>query len=330
MAMSWKKPPPVVVIGGTETFLRSRELQRAVLVTAREGWEIVWARAESDVTSALTMAGTFGTSVLCVAPVSEVSPETVQEAQARPIARTCLLLVCDGLLDEKKYPVLTLVPGGFQVAHNQPTTRKGLEDLAVRFAVTEAGSLLGNKEALSTKLAEALVTAVGAGDLGVLRFELSKMSAMARHENKTSIELAHVKALVKVSSEIDMEPLREALRMRDATRLARALERIRKNSPQDPVMLLLRAKGGPADLSLRWLQVALLLRNGATPPEIAMRTDTPEWIVTRDLVPGARAWGVRRLRELVGGLSQVDRGVLSGCPSPWIACESALMLGCLN
>ena len=127
---------------------------------------------------------------------------------------------------------------------------------------------------------------------------------------------------------MDIEPLREGLRLRNAKKVAEAMDRIRRTSPTDPVMLLLRGKGGPADLILTWLRCVLLMKKGAGEGEIAARLGVPEWAVSRDLIPAARRWDVKTLRWLVGELARVDRGVLRGSPSPWVACETALLLGC--
>ena len=44
--------------------------------------------------------------------------------------------------------------------------------------------------------------------------------------------------------------------------MAKALSRMHRKAASDPTMLLLRARGGPADLAYRWLQAAMLLERG--------------------------------------------------------------------
>jgi DNA polymerase III delta subunit len=326
--MSWKNPPPVVAIGGTETFLVSREIRKAILVTERSGRRVVRAGDDAEAVDNLTMADTFGDACLIIIPGNEVSSATVKDIQEHQPAKTGIIIHVDGALDEKKCPALREVHGAYQVQHNTPKDRKGKRTLALRFARAESASLLGgNKDALDSKLAEALIGAIGT-DLGVISFEIAKMAAFARAQGSNIISVDHVRALLRPSSEIDMSPLREALKNKNATKVAAALDRIRRTSGSDPVMLLLRARGGPADLALKWLRTAVLLESGASVEEIAMRTDTPEWATKRDLIPAAKRWGVSPLRNLVNALSRVDRGVLLGAPSPWVSCESALLLGC--
>src|SRR3990167_1016678 len=115
MGMSWRKPPPVVAIGGTETFLRDREVRRAVTIAYQERKNVVWASQDEEVMEALTVSRTFGEASLIVVPGDVVSTETIQEA--KNTASSCVLVVIDGPLDEKKLPILSEIPGGYQAEH---------------------------------------------------------------------------------------------------------------------------------------------------------------------------------------------------------------------
>lgn len=327
--MSWINPPPVVVIGGTEPTLVSREIRNAVLTTEKSGRRVVRADTDSEAVDAMTMADTFGDACLILISIDQVSVETVREMKASQPFRTGLLIYSDKALNEKAFPVLAEVHSGFQVQHNIPSSKKDQLKMASRFARAEAASLLGNKKALEGDLADALVKGVGT-DLGTLAFEIAKMAALVRSEGGDEIKLPHVKALIRGSAGIDMESVRAALGARDQVKMAAALDRIRRNAPTDPVMLLLRAKGGPADLALTWLRASLLLEKGASVEEVASRIGVPEWATKRDVLPAVKRWGTAALRDLVQNLSRVDRGVLQGSPSPWVSCESALLLGCVG
>ena len=325
--LTWKNPPAVVAVGGTETFLVGREVRNAALVTERSGRRTVWADSDSEVIDNITVADTFGDACLIIVSADKVEADSVREIQENQPDKTGLLVHFPGKLDEKKYPFLEEIHAGFHVEHNAPTKKKDKVALAVRFARAEADNLLGAKGVLDPKLAQALVGAVGT-DLGTIAFELSKMAALARHEGSKAITVPYVKSLLRPSSEIDMQPLRDAMMARDRKRVASALDRIRRTAPSDPVMLLLRGRGAPGDLALKWLRAAVLLEQGASADEIAARTGTPEWATKRDVIPAARRWGASRLRDLVKRFARADRGVLRGDPSPWVSLESALLLGC--
>lgn len=325
---SWKNPPPAVIVAGNEHFLREREVRKAVLTAARLKRQVVWATTDGEVVDSLTMAVTFGEAMLVVAPLKEVEPSTIKEAVANPAPDTCVLLVYDGPLTDSGIPAAAEVNESFKVQFLVPKKRKDLHDQAVKFLKNEAEALLDNESALDTKLAEAIVKAAGS-DIGTLAHEILKIAAYVRAKKQRVIEPEHVRALLRVSTEVDLEPLRDALRNRNGSKVAQEMDRLRRNADKDPLMLLLRAKGGVADLAMSWYRTALLLERGATPSEIAGRMGVPEWIVDKDLVPAARRWGANRLRDLIENLAIADRGVQLGAPSPIASCEAALLLGCL-
>jgi DNA polymerase III delta subunit len=324
--MSWKKPPAVVVIGGTQAYLREREVRNALLVSARNGKAVVQAKDLAEAVDAYSAAATFGEASLIVLDAGQAEPSVVEQMISEPAPGSCLLLVVPGALEEKKYPALGLVHAAYQLEHKEPTNKKGRRQLALRFAASEADRLLGEKKTMAPKLIEALVNNVGV-DLGVLAFEISKMAALARARGKQEIGLEEVRDMIRGSSDLDLSALREALKARNATRVAAEMDKLRRKAADPPVMLLLRSKGGVSDLAMSWLTCALMLEQGASEVEIAMRLGQPEWAVSRDVVPAAKRWGKKRLRALLTELSRVDRGVLLGSPNPWAALESALLIG---
>lgn len=326
--MSWRSPPACVILGGDEALLCSREIQRAILVTQQARRPVIRADSEAEVVDALTSASTFGESCLIVCPLEKVTVETVRDVIANPPPNTCLLLTHEGGLDEKKFPAIAEVHGGYRLSHMKPTSKKGLKSLAARFARKEAEDLLGAKDALDEKLADAFVARVGT-ELGVVAFEIQKAAAYARFEGVKAITPAHIRSLIRVSTELDLGPLREALRNRDSGKLASALARIQESSGQESVMLMLRGKGGPADLVTSWLRVALFMKKGGVQADIAQRLGLQDWSVP-DAMVAINNWKVQELRDLVRDLARVDLGVLRGAPSPWCALQSSLLLACVR
>ena len=324
---SWKNPPTAVVIAGNQHFLREREIRKAILGAAAQKRSIIWADNDADVVDALTMAATFGDTVLVIVPAKKVDAATVKDLIEEPLPQSCLLLTHDGPLSDKGLEAVEEVSGAFQLQMLVPAKRKDRKSFALKFVKKEADDLLGAKKTLDPRLAEALVRAVGT-DVGILAHELVKMAALARARGSTTIKPEYVKSLVRASTDTDLDPLRAALRARNGAKVALEMDRIRRNSAKDPLMLILRSKGGVADLSLKWLRTAHLLRKGADASEIAARMGTAAWIVERDLIPAAKRWGVTRLRRLVEDIAHADLGVMLGAPSPMVSCEAALLLGC--
>ena len=109
--------------------------------------------------------------------------------------------------------------------------------------------------------------------------------------------------------------------------MMKALDRLKAGVSGDPVMLLLRAKGAPGKLVPLWLQICFLLKGGATEEEISHRLNIPSWAVKGE-ISSAQKWGIDRLSKLMVSLAKVERGVLSGAPSPWVSCVSTLVNSC--
>lgn len=325
MAISWKNPPPVVVIGGTEDFLVRREIKSALLTAQTSGLRTEYASTDSDVVDILTAAGTFGDPCLIHVNIKDIEPETVKELKANPIDRTGLLLECEGEISSKKYPILDGIHGAFIREHKRPEKQGERVKLGVRFLMHECSTLLGNKEALSEKLAEAIVKVVGV-ELGVLAFEALKFCSYAKHHELTEITSAIVMSLLRQSDDLDLESLRLALKTRDPGKLALSLYRIKqKSGSTDPTMLLLRGRGGPADLAFQWLLVKKLKTSGKTTTEISSRTGISEWILKQDIIPTIQNWSEQKIKKLLFDLSDCERSIFIGGPSPWIACETALL-----
>ena len=327
--MSWKNPPPVVIIGGSEHYLREREIRNAVLHSARAGQSIVWADSDNEVVDALTMASTFGDSSLIIVPAKEVSDETVQQQLDEQAPKTCILLTHVGFYDEKRLPVIEKIHSSFRIRHLLPSKKRDKEKFALAFVKAESKRLMGGRKAIDTSLAEAVVRAAGT-DVGTLAHELLKITLLAKARGASELSVEHVREMIRATSEIDIDPLRQALRARNGPRVAREMDRIRRNAGdvRKALMFILRGKGSASDLAIRWLRAALLLEKGASLPEMADRFSLPDWMVERDLIPGARRWGAPRLRELISNLARADRAIQLGAPSPWLACESALLIGC--
>ena len=328
MKLSWDKPPSVMVAEGDEHFLRRRWLQHATLGAYRAGYEVIDAGSDGEVIDALMMAETFGQATLIRVDAAAVEASTVKERLARKgPSKTCILMEVSGSVSEKKHPAVSLVQKKHRFTYVIPARKQDQEARARKFLTMEAHRLTGNQEALPANLSKAMVRAIGT-DLGVLSYEMGKVTALARFKGSTQIEVADVTALIRGKAGAEMQPIRDALAAADAKMMAKALSKMHRKAASDPTMLLLRARGGPADLAYRWLQAAMLLERGTSTQQIVSRLGSPSWVTERTTIPAAKKWGTRNLVALVRDLSHTDRGLLRGIPAPWVACEAALLKGC--
>lgn len=326
IAWSSKGVPPVMLVSGENDFLRRRYVKHIVDQAHTHKHQITFAGSDADVREAMTSFMVVEPTLVVVS-VSDVQDSTVANHLKSPEPNVGILLVCETSSDEKKYPVVARVPVGFCMNFPMPEKKTDLEKQAVQFAQHEADRLLGKKGALDIKLAEAIVRAVGV-DLGLVSFEILKMALLAKQSQRTDIDLEIVRGAIRGAREAEMQPVRDALMQGDAQAMAKALQKISAQSDSDPTMLLLRAKGGPADLAYQWLQASFLMQKGMDAKAISAALGAPEWAVSRDVIPTVKRWKHENLRKLVEGLSMVDRGLLLGIPAPWVACQAVLLSSC--
>lgn len=325
---TWANPRRLVGISGSETFLWNRELQVACREASKAGRRVIWVE-DSDPTpqveDALGCAGTFGESVFVVVRHgAKVSLEVAQAHGADEDSTSTLLLLHDG--DLKKKPLVFEDPSMLHLAISRPGTRRERRKLAVRFAGYEAARLLPGST-LDPKLAEGFVKIAGS-DLGVISQELLKAASLAKAQGSSEIQLSHIRDTIRVSAEMDLQPLAQALVVASPEKTIKALHRIKDAVSGDPLMLLLRGRGGPGHLALEWLAASYLLEKRVDSAGIAGRLGVPRWAVERDVIPAARRWGTCNLRWLVHGLSEVEGAVLRGSTTPWVALVAVLAGGC--
>lgn len=326
MKKGWGNPPPVVVVGGSESYLRDRELRKAVLAAVATGRDVVECGPNDDPMQTVSYAGTFGMPTLVVVPASQVKASDVAKHMAVKESPITLLLKVDGELDEKKFPSIAPVHGAHRISFSKPKTRKAQIKAAVNFARKEADASMQSKDVLPLRLAEALVNAVGT-DLGVVSNEVLKFCTLARARGVSPINVDLLKATLHRPSGVDLGPVRNALAASDPVAMMKALDRLKAGVSGDPVMLLLRASGAPGKLVPLWIQICFLLKGGSTSEEISHRLNIPSWSVQKE-VSAAKRWGSSRLSKLMVSLAKVEEGVLSGAPSPWVSCVSALVDSC--
>jgi DNA polymerase III delta subunit len=329
MNISWDKPPLVMAIAGDERFLRRRWLHHAALGAFQAGYEVVHAGSDGEVIAALSMTAAFGQPTLILVDGDKVDLETVKTHLADKPKQVCIIMEVSGEVNPKIHPAVALVKKKCLVNYSIPARKTDKESRAAKFLQMEAHRLMSSPEVLTDKLAFAMVGVLGV-DLGVLAHEVGKVTALVRSQGGQQITARDVKAVVRGHLGVEMQPLRDALAFGHTKKVAKALAGIRRKSASDPTMLLLRSRGGPADLAYQWLQVSILLKRGKTSAEIATLVGSPSWRVERSLIPAAKRWGTRNLVRLVRDLAHADRGVFKGVPSPWVACEAALLRGCCS
>lgn len=317
--MKWGNPYPISVVAGTEYFLREREIQRGLLAGSRK-FKIQKATNDGEVVDSMTMVATFGEPTLVLVDSGNVEVETLQGHHLSPSPNFKILVRHAKALDT--FPFAKELHAAHSIEYNTPTTRRKCVDLAVRFCMAESKKL--SSEPMPKKLAAALVHAAG-HDLGTLNFEMSKAMAYARFMNHPTLNAQTLRLTLRPTSDLNLVGLKEALVYRNQKKILQSLGKMRDSQAESPVMILLRAKAGPVSLALEWVEVGTLLKKGVSVGEIALRTNIPEWKLTKEVIPASKRWGVQNLKELIQDLGRIEMQVFTGGPSPWTACVSAIM-----
>lgn len=323
---SWANPHPLMFVGGSEDYLVVREVGRARAAARTFGRRVVRASSASEVRDAADESDTFGQPVLLLVEGATTLPVAVVEEFAKRADNTATLVVVhEGEVNPDKFPCPPVLPL-YRLVFNRPSSRKDREKAAHKFVVEE---VVRAKMTVSEQVVEALVSLVG-DDLGTLSQEVLKATTLARARGVTTLDAKLFGSVLRPAAEVDLRPVTAALAARDPVGLTKSLHRLRTASEGsgDPLMLVLKAKGGPADQALSWLQVAYLLDSGATVEEISSRLSAPKWAVEKDLVPTAKRWGTAALSRLVADLARAEAAVLRGAPSPWNALVASLLLSC--
>jgi hypothetical protein len=325
-AKSWANPHPLMFVGGSEDYLVSREVGRARAAARTFGRRVVRASSASEARDAADESDTFGQPVLLLVEGATTLPmAVVEEFATRTDNAATLVVVHEGEVNPDKFPCPPVLPL-YRLVFNRPASRKDRESAARKFVGEEVARA---KMTVPEQVVEALVSLVG-DDLGMLAQEVLKATTLARARNLTVLDAKLFGSVLRPAAEVDLRPVTAALAVRDAVGLTKSLHRLRTASEGsgDPLMLVLKAKGGPADQALAWLQVAHLLDSGVTVEEISSRLSAPKWVVEKDLVPVAKRWGVAALSRLVADLARAEGAVLRGAPSPWNVLVSSLLIAC--
>jgi len=321
---SWANPAPFVLVGGSEDFLVRRERLRAFKAAHTFGRHVLVGCNQSEIEDTINECDTFGTQALIWLEDPKLADGIFEEFSARKDNNVCIVLSSNESLDPAKLSApYSYVPDAYRIFYNRPSSRRDRERAAVKFATQEAAR---NKIELPENVAEALVSLIG-DDLGVVSFELEKAFTLARARKLSEVSAALVRETIRPSTEVDLRPLMGALVQMDPVGISKALVRL----PGPEVLpLLLRGKGGPADVSLVWLQAAELMAQGSGPEEISSRLNQPKWAVEKEILPAAKRWGKPRLLRLVVSLSKVESALFRGAPSAWNLLSSSLISSALS
>lgn len=324
MSITWKNPPSIVVMGGSEQFLVQREVRHAKLQCFRNGLRTELVHTDNEVVDILTASATFGGKCLICIDVENLTPETVKDVVDNPVNGVCVLVVCSGELPVKKCKWLKDLPKRHIKEHNIPSRKSDKVKVAKRFLSYECDRLLGKKDTIPNNLVKAVVDVVGV-DLGLLSFEALKYSSYVTHNHLRTITPDVVMGLIKQSDDLDLDSVRTSLKNKNKKELCKSLYKITVKSSTDPTMLMLRGRGGPLDILYSLLLVKQSVAKKRSADEIASRLGIPLWSLQKDLINVSRKWDTKTLKNILFELADLETSLLKGCPNSWVAFQTILL-----
>jgi len=327
--MNWKRPPPVVVLSGSEHFLRRRELQKAMLAASVTGRAVEHVEGSDTEAVADAMDG----SLLMAAPTlvvidkpADLDAEFVERALEESDGSLTLLLHHRGKIraGSALEKLCELIPKKHRAAFNRPPQAHKVRDAAVKFVVREAKA---RGKVIGSDLAEALVGRVGP-DFGILHFEVLKAATYLDALGEETVTPSHMRRTMMYGGDAELTPITDAVAAASARKVLREMERFAMNHPGQESQRVFSVCGGVGNAATRWLHAAALDAAGAGEQEVAARMSLHPYIYKRFLLPAGRRWGRQRLSALIRRIAQVEAGVLRGHIAPWVELEAVLVTAC--
>ena len=198
-----------------------------------------------------------------------------------------------------------------------PKSKRKLNDWYVKFfqkMVADQG-----KE-ISVAICESVVQRVGQ-DVGVLTYEALKISYVSEGDEVTPREVLSVIAPLK---EMDGVLLVDAVLSWNPTYFLKTCARFEKNRDKDPTMGVVAGLLHKNIVQL--LSVRLCIDGGVTSVQgISEEIDVQSWLVEDVLLPKARRFTTKKLREILGVLYHCENLAVSGVVSPFSAFKTGLL-----
>jgi len=321
----WKNPPPVVVLSGSEDYLRSRELREAVSAADASGRGVEYL-AGADVEELRRILSSTGVLFQEEVLVVVEDPEAVDAEmilQHHEAENNAVVVVLYHEADIKAKSNLARIaealPARFVARFEKPKPWEEAEH-ASRFCVSEA-TRRGVR--LTMPLADGIVKSVGT-DLGMLSFEIEKLAMLLRAEGLDEATPAHARSVLGAFTELGPRPIVDALERRDVRATGTALASMRRTHAGQASGATIRACAFIGAAARGWLHVASLLQADVSHEEIAQRTKLHPFVLRKTILPAARRWGQGDLISLLKSLASVERGVRNGHVNPWVELECAL------
>ncbi len=323
MARGWDKPYPVMVVSGSDAFMREREEWKARRAAVLSGRRVVESSVK-DVSDLLAPSMFFEDRMLVIVrdvkDGKELGPLLQHHADHAKAADVdaAVLVVFEG------QPVAELVAAVGKGRHLSWEAPKPWQEreVASKFLQAEVARLGGT---ISEDLALLMVKSSG-GDRWLVSQEALKLVTYLKavsSPDMVATREAAVAVTAPLASQV-MDDLMTAVARGDAAGTSKFIGSLE----DDAVIGVCSIVSGAAS---RWLYVAAALSRGdMSEDDMAARLSQHPYVFKQNILPHAKRWGVRGSARLVRDLARVERSVKSGRISPRLSLESVLLAHCLR
>jgi len=319
----WLNPPPLIALSGNVALLRVREIKKAVAAAGKKKRRVERVSGDSSELDQLLASTVFFDEkmLLIISKPEKVDPELLIKQSTSSDKTVVMVLDCDGTL--KKNSKLFKLLQKHSILHMsfaEPEPWK-VEEWATKFLVKEAKS---KGKVLETPLATAMVRVCGP-DLGLLSFEMLKLSVYLDAIGETQVQPAHVRGIMAALTETSLFPLVDAVSQANAPAVLKQLSSIERTHSGDPTM---RVCAILAYSVTNWIHAGSALRAGMDTEVAAQSVGTSAARMRRSILPAVGQWGDVGLRDLLGIIAGVERSVKAGRVNPWMLLQARLAASC--
>jgi DNA polymerase III delta subunit len=309
----------IFAVSGTNSFLRRRSVRSLIKTYEGQGFRVSYIDGGESFAFQDAISSILKGSVFLVVG----KPEKIDLGLFQGIPEN--IIVCleyDGDTDNKKDKFIEFL-GSLGRSHKSFPAPKAwkMSEFATKFLVSE---FKGYGKTIFPEYAETVVERCGS-DLGVLSFEVQKIvNLMGSSVDTVTIE--HIRDAIAPLAETTVQPIIEALKDKNPSKLSRHLGYIKDTMKTDPTIFICRVL---ASQSYQWFAILDLKRNSVSDSEIPGKLKMNEWVYQNKILPGlTQKWSIKNVLDLIEILAVSERNVVSGKLNPWLFLVSSLLSLC--
>lgn len=335
----WDRPYPVMVIAGTDDFMRERELVRARRAATSTGRRFQILSEGDGEGLRLALNSAFIVSDPCMLVLESGGPR--KRGQTGTWADADATLVVEHHKGDDASDIAMVIAhsgeipkdGFVHIISNAIGKKRNLSWEAPKpwEARENASKFLRNEVSrLGFRIAEdvADMTVRLAGtDRWLLTQEAFKFSTLLKAENREDVTKQDVAGLVAPFASEFRDDLVQALATGNVAMVISSIAKAKAGGDGDSPIATC---GYVARTVIRWIHAASALESTPAPSDedLASRVGVKVFLLKTSILPPARLWGVPKLTKLLNGIVAAERAAKQGRANPWVSFEATMISHC--